>query len=94
MKCRSCGTEIAEKAIVCFRCGTPTDLPAAPVRGRPPRRRALPAWVAALAVLVIILVGVWLMAQTTPEASIARVAGWTAMFVLTALVVWLLQRRR
>lgn len=22
MKCRQCGTEIAEKALICFRCGT------------------------------------------------------------------------
>ena len=22
MKCRECGTEIAEKALICFRCGT------------------------------------------------------------------------
>jgi len=91
MKCRSCGTEIAEKAIVCFRCGTPTDLPAAPVRGRPARRRALPAWVAALAVLVIILLAVWLLALT-PEGSMARGGGWTAVVVLTALVVWLRRR--
>jgi hypothetical protein len=24
MKCRKCGTEIADKAIVCYRCGTAT----------------------------------------------------------------------
>lgn len=24
MQCRSCGTEIADKAIICFRCGAPT----------------------------------------------------------------------
>ena len=24
MQCRNCGTEIADKAIVCYRCGTPT----------------------------------------------------------------------
>jgi hypothetical protein len=91
VKCRSCGTEIADKAIVCFRCGTPTDLPAAPVRRRPPQRRPPPAWVAALAVLVIILLAVWLLALT-PEGSMARGAGWTAVVVLTALVVWLRRR--
>jgi hypothetical protein len=36
--CRSCGTTIAEKAIVCYKCGTPTaDLaavPRAPARAR------------------------------------------------------------
>jgi len=24
MKCRSCGTEIADKALICYRCGTAT----------------------------------------------------------------------
>jgi len=28
MQCRACGTEIADKAIVCFRCGAPTMEPA------------------------------------------------------------------
>ena len=23
MKCRQCGTEIADKALICFRCGAP-----------------------------------------------------------------------
>jgi hypothetical protein len=27
MQCRQCGTEIAEKAIVCFRCGAATTDP-------------------------------------------------------------------
>ena len=26
MTCRSCGVEIADKAIVCYRCGTPTEV--------------------------------------------------------------------
>ncbi|MGE3955655.1 MAG: hypothetical protein AB7H96_02970 [Vicinamibacterales bacterium] len=24
MQCRSCGTEIADKALICYRCGTST----------------------------------------------------------------------
>jgi uncharacterized membrane protein YvbJ len=24
MKCRSCGTEIADKALICYKCGTAT----------------------------------------------------------------------
>ena len=39
MKCRACGTEIAAKAIVCFRCGAATADPAAAVR-RPAARPA------------------------------------------------------
>jgi hypothetical protein len=30
MICRSCGARIAEKAIICYRCGAPTAEPAAP----------------------------------------------------------------
>ena len=32
MTCRTCGAEIAEKAIVCYRCGTPTAGPAVPAK--------------------------------------------------------------
>ena len=27
MKCRSCGTEIADNALICYRCGTATEEP-------------------------------------------------------------------
>ena len=30
MKCRSCGTEIAANALICFRCGTATAEPRIP----------------------------------------------------------------
>ena len=38
MRCRQCGTEIADKALICYRCGTATTeakfkAPAAPVAG-------------------------------------------------------------
>ena len=48
MTCRQCGTVIADKAIVCYRCGTPTADPsattstAAAVR----RRSAASIWLA------------------------------------------------
>ena len=28
MICRNCGTEIADKALICYRCGTATSAPA------------------------------------------------------------------
>ena len=27
MKCRACGTEIADKALICYRCGESVDEP-------------------------------------------------------------------
>ena len=32
MVCGGCGATIADKAIVCYRCGTPTAVPATPVQ--------------------------------------------------------------
>ena len=38
MQCRNCGTEIADKALICYRCGTSTTeakyKPYEPPRGR------------------------------------------------------------
>ena len=34
MTCGSCGAQIAEKAIICYRCGAPTATPVALDRGR------------------------------------------------------------
>ena len=44
MKCRSCGTQIAANALICYRCGTATSEPRIPPPpARPRRSRALVA---------------------------------------------------
>lgn len=57
MNCRSCGTEIAEKALICFRCGAATSDPV-----RQPyvakKRSPVPALVSG-AVLIAAGVGSW-----------------------------------
>jgi uncharacterized membrane protein YvbJ len=53
MQCRNCGTEIADKAIVCYRCGTATT---DPVRTPAPlKRRRSPIFSLAFAVLLVLL---------------------------------------
>ena len=42
MQCRSCGIEIADKAIVCYRCGAATTDPVRKPALRPRRRPLLP----------------------------------------------------
>ncbi len=42
MKCRSCGTDIAVNALICYRCGTATAEPRIPPPSRRPSRG--PAW--------------------------------------------------
>ena len=60
MVCRQCGTGIAEKAIICYKCGTATALPASgPARrqGRSgPSKAAVWAW---LLIAAAVLAGVW-----------------------------------
>jgi hypothetical protein len=58
MICRSCGTEIADKAIVCFRCGTGTTDPVRkPAAVRPRRGRILPLVALILLVLLALFLG-------------------------------------
>src|SRR5438045_6815395 len=53
MRCRQCGTEIADKALICYRCGTATTeakfKPVAPSSGRSSR-----IWIVVLIVALLI----------------------------------------
>ena len=59
MICKHCGTEIADKALICYRCGQATAEP----RVKPPaeqsifvrRRRSKLPWLVALLLLVTLL---------------------------------------
>ncbi|MDP9323993.1 MAG: hypothetical protein M3P13_10200 [Acidobacteriota bacterium] len=59
MQCRNCGTEIADKAIVCFRCGVGTTdpvrkpVPIKPVGRRMPLVAAVVPLLLALAALAL-----------------------------------------
>jgi hypothetical protein len=57
MTCRSCSAEIADKAIVCYRCGTPT---AEPVRRDVPAPRRSFWPIAVVIAIAAASVGLWL----------------------------------
>ena len=63
MTCRSCGATIADKAIVCYRCGTPTDVPAAPQR----TETRAPNWRAFTVIAVIWALAIASMTYVSPE---------------------------
>ena len=71
MICTHCGTEIADKALICYRCGNATSEPRIkpPVEGslfEPPRRSRTPLVVAVLVVLLILaLIVAWATGQLT-----------------------------
>ena len=90
MNCRSCGTEIADKAIVCYRCGTPTaDLPAVPVR--PAERVVRPNWAAMAGRLLLIVLAVWLIPKTPPAW---QWEAWAAVVIVILVSLRGLRRRR
>jgi hypothetical protein len=63
MKCKHCGSEIADKALICYRCGNATTEP----RVKPPaegslferRRRSRLPLVAIVVILVLALLALW-----------------------------------
>ena len=56
MQCRKCGTEIADKALICYRCGTATtEAKYQPYVKPPGGGRSTIVWVViAIAVLVLL----------------------------------------
>ncbi len=94
MICRNCGAEIADKALICYRCGAATAEPriAPPEYRRPRRRGPLPA-VLALAVVIALAA---LLIPMTPDDSAARIVAWIAAVVAAFFVVRTLKpgRRR
>ena len=94
MQCRNCGTEIADKAIVCYRCGHATTDPVrrpAPIAPRPRPLIALVV-VAALAVLAVYLYQASTRAADPQILQLA--AGLCAGAALVALFLGILRRRR
>jgi hypothetical protein len=90
MTCRSCGAEIATKAIVCYRCGTPT----AEVAARPAARTGRSRWAALPVMIVILVLGAWLIPMTTP-GSPARIAAWVVTWIVVlGAVAWAQRRAR
>jgi hypothetical protein len=84
MTCRSCGTEIADKALICFRCGAATADPVRrPYAGR--KRSPLPALVAGGGVLAGAAGTAVVMPPgpiDTAAMVIAVVAGWATFIAI------------
>jgi uncharacterized membrane protein YvbJ len=62
MQCRNCGAEIAEKALICYRCGTATTeakYKPAPVR----RRSSSSRLIAIVLIAALLLLALYLLAS-------------------------------
>jgi uncharacterized membrane protein YvbJ len=72
MQCRKCGTEIADKALICYRCGTATTeakyQPAA-TPGRGSSSRVLT--IAVILIVLLVLLALYLSGALSPRASVS-----------------------
>jgi hypothetical protein len=89
MKCRNCGTEIAEKALICYRCGTATSERRIQPPPATPRRGPIPV----IVTILLIAVSAFLAVPQLPEGT-SRMAGYVAAIVLIVLAVWALRPTR
>jgi hypothetical protein len=84
MQCRKCGTEIADKALICYRCGTAVDEPPVkPVEHRQSRQSPV---LAALALLVLALAALF-MGRTAIE-PLPRVLTWVIAALAVGVAAW------
>ena len=93
MHCRQCGTEIADKAIVCYRCGAATTDPvrkAVPIASR--RRPLLPG----IAIAVLVLASLYLlqMARTAANPELPQLAAGLAVGAAVVVLILFVLRRR
>jgi hypothetical protein len=92
--CQQCGTEISDKAMVCYRCGRATSSTAGsgprPAEGR--RAGAQPAWLAVTALLVLVAGGLF-MARAASGQLPASVS-YTVAALAAVVLVWRILRRR
>ena len=93
MQCRQCGTEIADKAIVCFRCGQGTTDPVRKAaiikkRGNP----LLSFVVVVLLVLLALYLGQASRTAADPD-RLQTIAGLVAGAALVIVIIRLVRRR-
>jgi hypothetical protein len=93
MQCRQCGTEIADKAIVCFRCGAGTSDPvrkAVPVK---PRRSPVVSAGVLIALLLVALY-LWQVARTAANPELPELAAGVALGAAAVVLLLAILRRR
>jgi RsiW-degrading membrane proteinase PrsW (M82 family) len=93
MQCRSCGTEIAEKAIVCYRCGTATT---DPVRKPAPITTRRGSLVPVVLIVVLILLGMYFgyLSRTAADPEpLQLAAGLCAGGAVAVLLLRIVRRR-
>jgi len=93
MQCRSCGTEIADKAIICYRCGAGTTDPVRKPVPIPPPGGAWPSMVMVIVPFVLALT-LLLLSDTTDYPETMTTAAALSAGLGAILLIARLTRRR
>jgi hypothetical protein len=88
--CRKCGTEIAAKALICYRCGTATTEPL--FKPAAPKRRSGPIIASLLAIAVLVSVAAHM--GRTPSGESPRLLSWVAVAAAVVIVALRAYARR
>lgn len=86
MRCSSCGTEIADKALICYRCGAATTVPRVAPPPSPAERGPLP-----LIVALAVLLAVSAFAVPFLPADDTRTVAWGTAALAAGFAVWRLR---
>lgn len=82
MKCRNCGIEIADKALICYRCGTATT----EAKFKPaPLRRSSSSLVVSVLIIIVLTVAA-LFVNRTMAGEAPRLASWILVAVAVIVV--------
>lgn len=92
MKCRQCGTEIADKAIVCYKCGTATT--EAKFTAPPSRRERSPVKLATSVLAVVLLALCALYMQRFVTVGAPSALRWLIAVLAAAIVALRVFARR
>lgn len=89
MLCKQCGTEIADKALVCYRCGAATF----ESRVKPPARKPAGSSIPAIAALLVLVLAALFMSQAAAGEA-PRFVSWIIAGLAAIVLAWRLFRRR
>lgn len=93
MLCKHCGTEIADKAIICYRCGAGTT---DPVRQPPALKRRRGPLLAVVVIALLVVLGLY-MGQASRTAAdpgwYQTIAGICVGAALILLIIRVVRRR-
>jgi hypothetical protein len=86
MICSHCGTAIADKALVCFRCGAATAQPQTTVQTpKPSRSRRLVFLTAAVILLIVEYMFIQIQGYRVPSAVLVTILVLAGLFVGLAM---------